>query len=376
MSWDEDQHDEGISFAGGREAVQYVLENHRDEVEDVIRWTDAQQWLEGSQPWFPIINIVCRHDRESFRDAIRKWVDPSLEGMEGPSQGQLFAIASEVSELLESARSPYAESCAMDGDLEWAGDLVRITRALRDVLLAIADPRDSWTPDVRPHTEKASTAGREDVGGKAMRLSASWQFDGPVERFNSILQFGVFERLAARTDGKVVWFERTFDTGSTSLPVALARWISDYLTRYWQYVRLAVCGECCRLFERERRDNVYCSKTCQNRVAYKRKKIFEAGVLRELKVEPQSLETGLWLYHPRLGLGVVEEVNFLKKRLTKLTKENVGAKDDINPQSVWTRVRFLPAVRTLWFNELFGKRGESAPAFYQVQDGKRLLELL
>src|SRR2546422_7244227 len=88
------------------------------------------------------------------------------------------------------------------------------------------------------------------------------------------------------------------------LHVALTHWMLVYLTEHIEFIQLAVCVECGRIFERERRDNVYCSKTCQNRVAYKRKKIFEAGVLRELAIPPDaatSLRAGLCLYHPRLG---------------------------------------------------------------------------
>ena len=73
-----------------------------------------------------------------------------------------------------------------------------------------------------------------------------------------------------------------------------------------------------------------CSKTCQNRVAYKRKKIFVAGVLREVDVKdaPNELRVGLCLNHPRFGLGVVESVKYLRRRLRlKYEDSNVMTKD-------------------------------------------------
>src|SRR5438874_623105 len=83
-------------------AVEFVLRECPEVVEEEVRKVEAQRWLEGSQPWFQIINIVGGHDREGFRDAIRRWIEGAQESTPSPSQTQLFAIASEVSALLES----------------------------------------------------------------------------------------------------------------------------------------------------------------------------------------------------------------------------------------------------------------------------------
>ena len=135
-------------------------------------------------------------------------------------------------------------------------------------------------------------------------------------RLNDLLNNGVVYRLRpeGRKSPRVV---RDIDSSKTPLHVAIAFWMSEYLGAHELYVDLAVCVECGKFFARERRDNVYCSKTCQNRVAYKRKKIFVAGVLREVNVSEtrSELRPGICLYHPRFGLGVIEKVQYLRRRL-------------------------------------------------------------
>src|SRR5205823_4815950 len=120
-----------------------------------------------------------------------------------------------------------------------------------------------------------------------------------------------------RGEGRRVHVVREIDAERMPLQTFLAFWMSQYLGTHEPFLDLAVCVECGKFFARQRRDNFYCSKTCQNRVAYKRKKIFVAGVLRkvDVKVDPNELRSGLCLNHPRFGLGVVENVQYLQRRL-------------------------------------------------------------
>ena len=116
--------------------------------------------------------------------------------------------------------------------------------------------------------------------------------------------------LGARGD-RQTRFNRCPNPEYPNLSSFIANWISDYLKNYYPLVDLGVCAECGRFFERERRDKTFCSKTCQNRVAYKRKKIFESDAFAPVNVAPDDaceIEAGLWLHHPRYGIGLIEFV--------------------------------------------------------------------
>jgi hypothetical protein len=130
---------------------------------------------------------------------------------------------------------------------------------------------------------------------------------------DELLKAGALLKLMYRgLDGKIPRFARQPDTSVTPLGSILANWMCEYLCGYSARIDLGVCAECGRFFSRQRKDNAYCSKTCQNRIAYKRRKIFEGGLLQKLEGAPgpmlQKLHPGLWAYHPRLGLGIVENV--------------------------------------------------------------------
>jgi hypothetical protein len=183
-----------------------------------------------------------------------------------------------------------------------------------------------------------------------------------------------------------VAFGRLPDHDSSKLATCLASWISDYVSIYFPSVNLAVCFECGKFFSRERRDNVYCSKTCQNRVAYKRKKIFESGALSRVNVSPDDvweMKPGLWIHHPRLGVGLIENVEHGGKTLASMLDSAGAAKPDPRYKSfmartVRVRSRFLHSVRILGFSDLFEpqKKEEQLPTFHEVKSAETLTELL
>ena len=148
-----------------------------------------------------------------------------------------------------------------------------------------------------------------------------------------------------------------------SLSSLLAEWMCEYLVDYLDRIDLGACVECGKIFPRQRRDNSYCSKTCQNRIAYKRKKIFDGGLLQkvELKrpINAENLQFGLWAYHARLGLGLVQA-----------TDERYGSFTSIT-------VRFPQAVRTFRVSGV-PQADDDAPKveFYRATDPAALAEFL
>ena len=328
------------------DGVRYALEERTEEVERAVKQWQAEEWLEQSSDWLQLINIISQHDRQQLRDSIRykaAYGGKSEESV-ASQELQLFNVASDVSKLLESnAKRPpilaqYAQYCNLDEDLNWVSDLARLTRAFRDILFAIAD--------------------RE-------RLSfLEWELVGQITTINAALEKSALPKLAYWGIGlkdKQHKFGRQPNTAVTPLSALLADWICDYLVNYSDRIDLGACVECGKVFPRQRRDNAYCSKTCQNRVAYKRKKIFESGLLQKLDVAPKTADTklqpGVLMYHPRFGLGVVETVA-------------------IERLSLSVTARFPQVLRTFHLRDLFQSGPDSRIEFYTETDAVALAELL
>jgi hypothetical protein len=256
-----------------------------------------------------------------------------------------------------------AESCSIQGELGWASDLRTVTRTFRDLLAALAEgvPANPRHPGL---LEPLAI-----LNGYLRRVPPS-----PL----------VYWELAE----KQLAFGRFPDSASSDLAACLTNWISEYLSTYFPAISLAVCFECGKFFSRERRDNVYCSKTCQNCVAYKRKKIFETGALAPVIV-PQGhaleLKPGLWIHHPRLGVGLIEgvendglKVASILRIPTSGTQNRNSRYDSFIEQTVRVKTRFLHGVRILGYADLFEaqKKGDQQPTFHEVQKAGILAELL
>jgi hypothetical protein len=350
-----------------------------ERVVDQVHWDQALEWQKEGALWLQILNVVAEHDKEHVRQAVRERIGPTHDTRADLAEAELFSIGGAISALLESRRSPFAEHCQVGDDLEWVRGVVQVSRAFREVLFAVAG--DAGVMDLRRPLGVLNAARSER---------------------------GAPEVVSRRVGVKEVVFRQQRDPARTPLAVMLAEWGLEYLTTHRPQLNLAFCTECGRVYARERRDHVYCSKTCQNRVAYKRRRIFDAGVLRAVTVNPNApdvLQPGLWLHHPRLGLGVVEAVTYEKRRLwirlqngtrfgerippgmsaerylAQLKKsgrasEAVGWEETVDPHSLEAQVRFPHLVRTFSFSDLFAKRGESTASFYAVQDAKKFAELL
>jgi hypothetical protein len=302
------------------EGVQYALTNHFDEVANAVDQYNAEQWLTVSHDWLQLINIIARHDREQVRSAIRRRAYGGKAIVSTSSDLQVFNLASEISKLLEGVGSSavtkdsqddgqvglldnmrygykpgkavsslalYVQKCTVDEDMTWVSDLLALTRAFRDILFAVGDPQK--------------------------QSSLHWELSDRIKAFDSVLSRGTRAKLIYRGfDGKRHCFDREPNVAATPLSSALAEWMCEYLVTYSERIDLGACVECGKIFSRQRSDNAYCSKTCQNRVAYKRRKIFEGGLLKKIEVTlptaADSLQPGAWAYHPRLGLGLVETV--------------------------------------------------------------------
>jgi len=394
------------------EVFAYVMENDFDEVRAEVAEADAQDWLAESADTLELLNIVSSYDREQLRAAIRDVLnvnarsDRDVLADEVLSADEVFGVAADVAKFLERTRSPYAEIHDITESVEWVGDLIGITRLNRDILFALSEQRQTASAAVKmgvPATEPPKLSKLDRLTRALQRQSAmdvlSHASDDLLGRLNAILQHGIVYRL--RQEGrKAPRVVREVDASKTPLRVVLAFWMSAYLSLHERYVDLAVCVECGKIFARDRRDNVYCSKTCQNRVAYKRKKIFVAGVLREVNVKesPKELRAGLCVNHPRFGLGVIESAEFLRRRLRLIYEdssmmsepipdgksakqffEEVKAKGErrpidwrevVDPRNWIVSVRFLSGVR--WFSHWETK---DAP-FYVVENPRLLAELL
>jgi hypothetical protein len=376
MSFDEsdyarEQYEAEIADQALKEnGLEYVLENHFREVRKEVEDVQASEWLDGSRNFLQLINIVSEHDREQLRSALlRRAYGREPEQVTSNTELHLFNLASDISKLLESVSKPshdgnagasqpglvaeylknhkygyrpgppvgplahYAQYCTLD-DLAWVPDLIELTRAFREILFAISDPE----------------------------RSLEWELSNHIRTIDAALEKGTRPRLVYRgLDAKRHMFGREPNPPTTPLSSLLASWMSDYLGAYSDRIDLGACVECGKIFPRQRRDNSYCSKTCQNRVAYKRRKIFEGGLLQKIELTPRTvtekLREGVWAYHARLGLGLVESV-----------VEKYGPS---------VRVRFPQIVRTFHGKDLFQSGADfSKIEFYLEKDPVTLAELL
>lgn len=340
----EEAREEYLSEALAEEALPYVLENHPDEIKEEVRGWQAEDWVEKSDGWLQLVNVVSQRDRHLFRDAMLHRALMQVFGDKPPEASAvkdlfLFGVASEVSKFLEFAASPfraYLSQCVVGEDLNWAAHLIDLTRAFRELLFALADPQISLTYDIR------------------------WS----INTINEALAKGPRSKLAFRPDTNRPVFAREANADEIPLLAMVGEWMCEYLEHYSDRIDLGVCVECGKIFQRQRRDNAYCSKTCQNRVAYKRRKVFDSGLLQPIEVSPKTLaenvREGVWAWHSRFGLGVVDEV--IKS----------GA---LSPFMV--RLWFPQAIRVFRDSELAPRKSDGSKIeFYSVSDPAKLAELL
>jgi len=107
--------------------------------------------------------------------------------------------------------------------------------------------------------------------------------------------------------------------------------------------------------------------------------------LQRLNIAPDDavdIVAGLWMHHPRFGIGLIEGVSSANRPLASML-QSLGENQSARYQSMLARktvvqVRFLHGVRMLTFTDLFEvqKKEEQLPDFYQVQSEERLAELL
>ena len=374
------------------DAVPHVLENHRDEVLEAVGEFQGKEWLAESATSLGLLSTVSQRDRAHIRGAMKKWLRKKLADPEEPTEAQIFAIASDVSAYLEqlATEAPLsladyeiglegyaalhkpsatkrlllsARSCSLDGDLFWAEHLLRVTRAFRDVLSAVSD---------------------SDVQAPYL----GWRLREPVQVLNSFVRETPPQLLIYwHAQDKKPAFGRSPDAKAPNLSSYIASWVCDYLANHYLNVGLGACAECGKFFVRERRDKSFCSKTCQNRVAYKRKKLLESDALARVDISPDNacdIDAGLWIYHPRYGIGLVESLSSASKPTGPLLpKSSEDAASLVLYRSVLSRkvilqVHFLHGVRMLGFPDLFEgqKREEQLPTFYSVKSEEILAELL
>lgn len=383
MSLDEDDYareeyeSEIARQALKEDGLRYALEEHPEEIRDEVEQWQAQEWLEQSQHWLRLVNIISQHDREQLRESVRN--KAIRHG--GPTDGEatresrLFNLASEISAFLESLvdrrfhtnqTSPtasaeesataggygrygycpgppvqslahYSEHCNVCESLHWVSDLLKITKAFRDILFVIGDSR---------------------------KRSLEWELADHVRAIDSALESGAGLRLVYRgPEGKWPKFGRVPNPTTTPISSLLAEWICEYLVCYVDRIDFGTCVECGKIFSRQRRDNSYCSKTCQNRIAYKRKKMFDAGLLQKIELTPttkvESVKSGVWAYHPRLGLGLVEGA-----------AEKYGSLASV-------RVRFPQSIRAFSVSGLAQAEHDGPKIeFYRATDAAALSEFL
>lgn len=366
-------------YVAEEQAFEWVFENERDAVDETIQAEAASQWLRQGTVFLAALNAVSQHDKEQMKEVL---IGDLGAPPKQPTESHLFLIASEVSRLMESADSPCAKCCTLSDDLTWVEPLIQLTRAVREILFFGTDADNRWTA-------------RRDL-------------EQPLSHFNSALRKGRLAELDWNTaDSKSPTFLRRIDYETTPIETLIANWMAEYFADHSRAIAIAVCVECGTLFVRERRDNVYCSKTCQNRVAYKRKRIFDSGTLKEETINPDSpanLIAGLWVHHPRLGLGRIESVKFGDRKLwvqfekfgfgsriydgSTVEEELIKAKDQakgkpitweevVDPTSLEAKIRFLQLVRTFSWSQLFPvQKGENVPTFYSVKKPEALATLL
>ena len=125
------------------------------------------------------------------------------------------------------------------------------------------------------------------------------------------------------------------------------------------------------------RCTVWIYSNASSNVRYKRKKIFGTDALREVSVDSDTtaeIKAGLLFYHYRLGLGVVEEVNYLVNKIVDTFAPETTDAFKVKylarrAKSVRVRIRFLHGIRTMSHTELFvTPKGENLPRFYSVTE--------
>jgi len=427
---DEDQEDlEGLS----RSVVQDFIDEHLVEIVEsdavvehtrlVIHKRLAREWRDRASLWIDIINCVSEADKEHSRSVFRNWLvneldrrDITADGDTGkhedaeilgrmpsrvarepegdqPKEEELFEIASRVAAVLEKANSSYAELCTLDDDLSWVTKLVNATRSIRDIILALSEADGSPLDLFR--------AGLHSV----VTTFNSFLTDGAPQELKvsiSLLKLGT-----GKDQSTDVELSRRANANLTPLHSLICQSIVEYLVQHRPAMDLAVCTECSRIFERARRDNVFCSKTCQNRVAYKRKRLIDSGLLAQLphdRLTVQTIGPGLWINHPRWGLGVVEAIRFTRKQLWYRGEDgrarsrpykglSIAELDEIPaakivmtaeteehpvPASLVASVRYLSGiVRALSYSDLFGNElNKGRVSAFEVRDRETLMRLI
>jgi hypothetical protein len=374
------------------DVVSHVLDNNWDEVLEAVGESQGREWLNESATALGLLSTVSQRDRAHMRGAMKKWLRKKQTDSVEPTEGQIFAIASDVSAYLEQliTDSPFsladyqiglegyaalhkptarerlllsARSCSLDGDLSWAEHLLRVTRAFRDVLSAVSD---------------------SDIQAPYL----GWRLREPVQVLNSFVRETPPQLLIYwQAPDKKPAFGRSPDAKAPNLSSYIASWACDYLGDHYLNVGLGACAECGKFFVRERRDKSFCSKTCQNRVAYKRKKLLESDALTRVNISPDDacdIAAGLWIYHPRYGIGLVESLSSASKPTAPLLPKtaentaNLALYRSMLSRKVILQVHFLHGVRMLGFRDLFEgqKREEQLPTFYSVKSEEILAELL
>ena len=344
------------------EALEYVLENQYADVRREVEERKAEEWALEWSPVLELLNVLSQHDRDRLRLALRAQAtdDAADPTRELGDEGWLFRVATDVSRFVERRLDAYSAQCSVGEDISWVGGLIELTRAFRELLL-------------RSHYPEKPSA-NEGIGELIERLTNSLttkkELEALVESINDAICSGSprLLRVTSSNNGLATFAVRT-DPERAPLRCMVAASIVDYLTTYRAFVDLGVCAECATIFRRGRRDNVYCSKTCQNRVAYKRKKLLETAVLRKMDVDAKSaaqLQRGVWMYHPRFGLGVIESTStaVTPRGTVKLT--GVGA----------VHVRFLAMVRSFAAYELWGSDTGNSVAFYTAESPDKVIDLL
>lgn len=383
-----DLHDDCVSKD---DVVDYAIENHWDEVEEFFRDTQRQEWLAESRPCLSLLSTVSQTDRAHMRSGIKKWFRKKASNQDDITDEQLFAIASDVSAFIEELSNSVPNSkflnsssldsyqrvhkptaalrilvsagrCALGDDIKWANHLLTVTRAFRDFLSETSDA---------------------DINEPYVDL----RIRGPIEIFNSYVRKAPAHLLVhwRDNDGKIS-FARSPQPETSDLASFAANWICDYLTNHYPYVGLAACAECGKFFLRERRDKTFCSKTCQNRVAYKRKKLLDSDALAPVTIEPENaheISRGLCVHHPRFGIGIVEALSSSPAKQVSLLPRSATDAETVRYKAMLSRqiavqVRFLHGARILRYSDLFEgqKKEDQLPTFYEVKSEETLAELL
>jgi len=390
MSYDEEELSgppEG--YTPDEDVLSSALENNWDEIKEAVEDVRGSDWLKDSSICLELLSTVSERDFTHLRGGLKKFLRKGQSDGDQLTDEQLFAIGSDVAAFIEKLPVPIpkasfishaagslqrgqeptpgrciaiaAAKCVLGDDLGWAKDLLAITKAFRDILSALSEP------ELQEHSLRARLQ-------EPLRSVNYFLTRAPAQL---LIQWG--------SSGKQLSFGRCPDPDVSDLPAYLAEWISDYLKNHYPRVGIGVCAECGKFFGRERRDKTFCSKTCQNRVAYKRKKILESDALQRVNFAPDDavdIVAGLWMHHPRFGIGRIEGPNDSGKPVSSML-QNLGDKHSARYRSMLARkvvvqVRFLHGVRMLNFTDLFEaqKKEEQLPDFYQVNSQERLAELL